>query len=72
MAITTEIRLKPEIIQLIRSNQKVKNQLQLTLDISHTTLYRYLDLNSDQLTLAVSLKIIGDGLGIDRGDLLNE
>ncbi len=72
MAITTEIRLRPEIIQLIRTNQYLKNQLQLDLNISHTTLYRHLDQNSDKLTTATALKIIGDGLGIEREALLTE
>ena len=72
MAMTTEIRLKADVIQMIRTNQQLKNKLLLGLDMSHTTLYRHLDTNSDKLTTATALKIISEDLNISKEDLLTE
>lgn len=72
MIVTTEIKLKPEIITLIRANLNLKNLLQLGLSISSSTLTRYLDNNSDKLTTATALKIIGQELALSNDELLSE
>lgn len=72
MITTTDIRLKPEIIQQIRDNQGLRNRLQLEMKISHTTLYRLLGNNSERLTTAMTLKTISEELNIVNDDLLTE
>ena len=72
MAIATDIRLRPEVILHIRGNQGLKNKLQMELDISHSTLYRYLDINSDRLTTATALKVISEDMKKSKDELLTD
>ena len=67
-----EIRLKEEVIQEIRQNKTLKNQLQLGLNIGPATLARHLANNDEKLTTATALKIIRDGLNKTNDELLNE
>ena len=71
MAITTEIRLKSEIIGNIKRSLECKNRLQFELGISYLTLQRWLNGNSEKLTTAHALNIISEVLNIPKDDLLN-
>lgn len=70
MVTTTEIKLRPEILLTIRANQGLKNRLQLEMKISHSTLYRMLNANSDRFTTASALKTISEELGKTNDELL--
>ncbi len=72
MPVTIEIKLKPETIAEIRKNKDLKNRLIFELGISPSTLARLLDGNSDRLTTATALKIIGDELGRTNDELLTQ
>lgn len=72
MIATIQIKLKPEIISEIRTNQDLKNRLQLEMKISNSTLYRLLNKNSNVLTTATALKIIGQELVKTNEELLTE
>lgn len=54
------ITLKQNIVDQIRSDKKLKNLVQGALNISHTTLYKYLKLNDTALTNANVLKVLKD------------
>lgn len=70
MVTTIEIRLKASVLQQIRENQDLKNRLQLEMKISHSTLYRLLNSNSDRFTTASALKTISEVLGKTNDELL--
>lgn len=52
------ITLKQSIVDQIRSDKTLKILVQGALNISHTTLYKYLDLNDSALTNANVLKVL--------------
>lgn len=72
MVNTTEIKLKPEIIESVKKGLEVKNRLQYELGISYLTLQRWLNTNDGKLTQAKVLKIISEELNISKDDLLIE
>lgn len=67
---TTEVKMKPEVVEAIKKGLTVKNRLQLELNISFLTLQRWLKGNDDKLTQAKVLNIVSDELGIDKDQLL--
>jgi hypothetical protein len=72
MAITTIIKLKPEIIELIKKGLEVKNRLQFELAISYLTLQRWLNTNHEKLTQEKVLRIISEELNIPKDELLTD
>lgn len=70
MAIATEIKLKTEIIEMIKKNQRLKNRMMFELDFSPNKLYRMITSNSDELTKAATLTIISEELNIPKDELL--
>ena len=72
MLVTTEIKLKPEIIELIRKNQGLKNQLMFELKISPSTLWRVLNNNGDKINTPTALRTIGEVLDKTTDELLIE
>ncbi|WP_158993411.1 hypothetical protein [Mucilaginibacter sp. L196] len=72
MAITTIIKLKPEVIEAVKKGLDVKNRLQFELKISYLTLQRWLNTNDDKLTRAQVLQIISEELSISKEELLTE
>ncbi len=72
MAITTIIKLKPEVIEAVKKGLYVKNRLQFELKISYLTLQRWLNANDDKLTRAQVLQILSEELNISKEELLTE
>ena len=72
MPVTIDIKLNDETLTQIRENKGLKNRLMLELNISPSTLARQLSKNSDSLTTAKALKIIGEELGKSNEELLTE
>jgi len=72
MTLTIAIKLKEEIIGLIRNNKMLKNKLQLGLNISSSSLGRYLSTNDEKLTTATALKIISEELQLTQDQLLTQ
>lgn len=73
--ITDEIKtitLKSSVIELIRTNQRIRNRLQLCLNKSYPTIQRYFDNNSTKLTDATALAIISEETGIPQQELLEQ
>ena len=66
------ITLKSSVIELIRTNQRVRNRLQLSLNKSYPTIQRYFDNNSTRLTDATALRIISEETGIPQQELLEQ
>lgn len=69
---TMTIQLKPEIVESVKKSLPIKNKLQYDLNISYLTLQRWLKDNSENLTKALALKIIGEGLNKSNEELLIE
>lgn len=67
---TVAIRLRPEIVEVIRKNQVIRNTLALVLNKSYPTIQRYFDDNDEILTTASSLKVIRENLGKTDKELL--
>lgn len=72
MPVATEIKLNAETLEQIRENKGLKNRLVMDLDISTSTLLRLMNANSDRLTTATALKIIGEELGKTNDELLTQ
>lgn len=71
MSITTEIKLKDDVVSALRRNQVAKNRLALDLNKSASTIQRHLKENSEMLTTAKALIIISEELGIPQNELLD-
>lgn len=66
------IQLRPEIIEAVKKSLSAKNRLQYDLNISYLTLQRWLKENSENLTKATALKIIGEELNKTNDELLTD
>lgn len=62
MPITT-IKLKESVLNQIKDDNKVKTMLSFNLDKSYPTITKWIRENSEQLTLAASLRTISDCIG---------
>lgn len=58
--------LKKSVIYSIRNNKRLKIALTDYFNISHTTLYRWLDSNATSFTEYQSLVLIASYLGVDE------
>ena len=67
---TAPIRVRPEIIEVIRKNLVVRNRLALVLNKSYPTIQRYFDGNDEMLTTAGALKVISEELGKTNEEIL--
>lgn len=63
------MKLKASIIFAIRSDKKLRAKMILGLNITQSTLYRWLQIESIMLTTADCLQIIADHLGLNPCDL---
>ncbi|MDR1984106.1 MAG: hypothetical protein LBQ28_04715 [Prevotellaceae bacterium] len=68
------MKVKNEIIEMIRENQSLRRELLYRMEWSEATLYRNLRENpvNGDLTKTLALKIIAEGLGIKENEILNE
>lgn len=66
-------KLKQSVITEIRNNKELKAKLQLFLNISASTLDRWLNLNSSSFTQLSCLYLIAENLGYENHlDLLEK
>ncbi len=70
MTLTT-IRLNENALAKVRANKHLRNRLQLELNKSASTIQRYLNDNSEDLTTATALKIIGEETGLEQSEILS-
>ena len=65
------MRLTKQAIAAIRKNAECKRELMYQLEISYTTIYRWLESNNanNDLTKALSLKIISETTGFLKQNL---
>lgn len=68
------MRLTKQAIATIRKNAECKRELMYQLKISYTTIYRWLEPNEDNndLTKALSLKIISETTGLTNEQILEQ
>lgn len=68
------MRLTKQAIASIRKNAECKRELMYQLKISYTTIYRWMESNeyNNNLTKALSLKIISETTGLTNGQILEQ
>jgi len=68
------MRLTKQAIASIRKNAECKRELMYQLKISYTTIYRWLESNNanNDLTKALSLKIISETTGLKQNEILEQ
>jgi DNA invertase Pin-like site-specific DNA recombinase len=68
------MRLTKQAIATIRKNAECKRELMYQLKISYTTIYRWLESNNanNDLTKALSLKIISETTGLKQNEILEQ
>lgn len=68
------MRLTKQAIASIRKNAECKRELMYQLEKSYTTLYRWLESNNanNDLTKALSLKIISETTGLKQNEILEQ
>ena len=68
------MKLTKQAIATIRKNAECKRELMYQLEISYTTIYRWLESNSpnNDLTKALSLKIISETTGLKQNEILEQ
>ncbi len=68
------MRLTKQAISTIRKNAECKRELMYQLKISYTTIYRWLESNNanNDLTKALSLKIISETTGLKQNEILEQ
>lgn len=69
-----KMKLTKQAIATIRKNAECKRELMYQLEISYTTIYRWLESNSpnNDLTKALSLKIISETTGLKQNEILEQ
>ena len=65
-------RLRLNVIEMIKSDNVIKNKLAITLDKSYPTIQRYLNNNDVMLTTAAALEVLRDSLKLSDEDILNK
>ena len=68
------MKLTKQAIATIRKNAECKRELMYQLKISYTTIYRWLESNNanNDLTKALSLKIISETTGLKQNEILEQ
>ena len=68
------MKLTKQAIATIRKNAECKRELMYQLEISYTTIYRWLESNNanNDLTKALSLKIISETTGLTNEQILEQ
>jgi len=68
------MKLKNEVIEMIRKNNRVKGRMCYELNVSVPTIYRWIVLNENDgaLTKQKVLQIISEELDIDASAILDE
>ena len=68
------MKLTKQAIATIRKNTECKRELMNQLEISYTTIYRWLESNNanNDLTKALSLKIISETTGLKQNEILEQ
>ena len=69
-----KMKLTKQAIATIRKNAECKRELMYQLKISYTTIYRWLESNNanNDLTKALSLKIISETTGLKQNEILEQ
>ena len=69
-----KMKLTKQAIASIRKNAECKRELMYQLKISYTTIYRWMESNenNNNLTKALSLKIISETTGLTNGQILEQ
>lgn len=60
------------ILAIKGSNQGIKEKIATACGVTNSTVYRWISANSKELTLAASLKVIREELGLPDSQLLEE
>lgn len=66
------MKLTNKALQEIKASKRLKNRLALDLDISPSTLNRWIADNDDNLTKAAALQIIREETGLSDSEILEE
>jgi len=66
------ITLTDAVILRIRSNKRLRSRICFDLDITHSTLYRWLRVSDSRLTTATMLDILSEHLKMAPADMLEE
>lgn len=64
--------LKATVLATLRNHKRAKNRLASELDKSSYTIERWIRDNDESLTLAASLRIIREELGLTDSEILQE
>lgn len=64
-------KILPEVIARIRRNKYLKKDIENLLDVSSSTLQRYLDTNNPILTRIDCIVLICNHLGLEMSDVTN-
>lgn len=64
------MKLSDKAIEKIRANKRLRNRLALDLDISPSTLNRWIADNDDNLTKAAAMRIIREETGLKDNQIL--
>jgi hypothetical protein len=66
------MKIKPDMLEKIKGNLGLRKKIMTTLDVTRTTLWKYLDENDDNLTKASALNVIAEHYNLQPYDLLEE
>lgn len=66
------MKIRKLVLMAIRGNTNLRRKLKKALDVSEPTFQRYITDNSRELTLAASLKVIREDLGLLDSEILEE
>lgn len=71
-SIVIKMKIKKLVLLAIRGNTELRRKIMAALGVSHPTMQKYLNENSEQLTLAASLREIRESFELTDEDILEE
>jgi len=67
----SDIRIRLSVIEMIKSDNVVKNKLAISLNKSYVTIQRYINNNDVMLTTAAAMEVLRSELNLSNDELLN-
>lgn len=64
------MKLKQNVIDIIKKDNVIKNKLAIALDKSYPTIQRYVSGNKIELTTAIAMEVLRNELGKSNEELL--
>lgn len=64
-------KIRLDVIEVIKSNNVIKNKLAIALNKSYITIHRYINNNDVMLTTAVALEVLRTELKMTNEEILN-